>query len=230
MLGMSRTAGLTVRMKCEFAKGEPGPCLRVLAPGAQPLTQRDQHHIPGHRAQSLESNRRCTKCDMIHVGHYISKNMGFLSIRHMAETWRLLLKREREHKVVQLVEWGPPTPRKTLEAFPYPRGCWHPHRVTKENQEQRPDLRDTQGTGGPGQLSPPDSTHRRAPQTLGWKHTACIPQLNVGLAVKFILVSLQKRNYKWWLHACANPQKPDKPVIKWNHSTNNSIKWNHCVL
>lgn len=88
MLSMNRTAGLTVKMKCEFAKGESGLCLWVLTPGMQPLTQLDQHHIPGHQAQSLESNWRCTKNDMIHLGYYISKNMGFLSISLMEEPQR----------------------------------------------------------------------------------------------------------------------------------------------
>lgn len=99
--------------------------LWVLAPGTQPLTRLDQHHIPGHQAQSLESNQRCTKCDMLHLGHYISKSMGFLLIHCMAELQRLLLKWENEPKAIQLVEWGSPIPEKTPEALSFPCCCWH---------------------------------------------------------------------------------------------------------
>lgn len=124
-LSVNRIAGLTVKMKYEFAKGEPGLCLWVLAPGTQPLIRLDQHHIPGRQAQSPQSNWRCTKCDMIHLGHYISRNMGFLSICRMAEPQRWFLKWEHELKAIQLVDWGPPTPQKTLEALSFPCCCWY---------------------------------------------------------------------------------------------------------
>lgn len=83
-LSTNRTAGLVVLMKSEFARGE-----LVSALGTQPPVRLDQHHIPGRHAQSLASNWRCTKCDMLQLGCYISKNMRFLSaLREQAVTWQ----------------------------------------------------------------------------------------------------------------------------------------------
>lgn len=54
---------------------------------------------------------------------------------------------------------------------------------------------------------------------------------SLSSSVWFLLwssLSFSSRNsYKGWLCTWANPQKPDKPVIEWNHITNNSIKLNH---
>ena len=41
----------------------------------------------------------------------------------------------------------------------------------------------------------------------------------LGFRRRILLLLLQKHNSKWWLHTWANPQKPNKPVIKQNHST-----------
>jgi len=94
MHSRSRTAGLKVQMKCEFAGrgGGLAHVLWVLAAGTQPLTGLDQHCIPGHRIQSLESNQRCTECDLLYFGCYRFKRMGLLSIHHVAEMQRWLLK------------------------------------------------------------------------------------------------------------------------------------------
>lgn len=57
---------------------------------------------------------------------------------------------------------------------------------------------------------------------------------SLSSSVWFLLWSLfsfsSRNSYKGWLHIWANPQKPDKPVIKRNHTTNNSIKLNHYML
>lgn len=69
----------------------------------------------------------------------------------------------------------------------------HPHRVTKENQQQRPDLRDTWEQQGPGQLSLQPSSpnlHDQEIPTGPWFEAQNM-QLSKGSIAKFILIFLQ---------------------------------------
>ena len=100
--------------------------LWVLAAGTQPLRGLDQRYIPGHRTQSLESNRRCTECDLLYFGCYRLKSMGLLSIHHMAEMQRWLLKCGHWLRGI----WYSSAGRRLhtgegSEALSFPWGGWH---------------------------------------------------------------------------------------------------------